>query len=119
MIKRWSFGGDDILNREPMPVVSTLMSTIHAARNAELRLAKRIAALQTIEAIREFAARNGSLPTKLDVLGLPAMLDPETNAPFYYESNGRHAVLREPAPRGLPPMVGRDYLIELRSNPTK
>jgi len=114
VIERWGFNGTDIENREPLPMISLLLPALDAARNAELRLAKRIAALQTIEAIRDYAARNNSLPPNLDILSLPAMVDPETNQPFYYEVGGKRAVLREPAPRGLPQMLGRDYIMTLK-----
>lgn len=114
VIDRWGFTGTDIENREPLPMISLLLPALDAARNAELRLAKRIAALQTIEAIRDYAARNNSLPRDLDALSLPAMLDPETNQPFYYEVGGKRAVLREAAPQRLPQMLGRDYIITLK-----
>lgn len=112
-IERWGFAGRDVADREPLPLVTMLLPALNAADRAQLRLTKRIAALQTIEGIRDFAARHGFLPQDLDALGLPQMLDPETNEPFYYEASGQRAVLREPAPRGLPAMVGRDYLLIL------
>ena len=56
---------------------------------------RRVKYLQTIEAIRDYAARHdGKLPTRLDALDLPAPRDPLTEKPFLYELTGQEASLR-------------------------
>jgi len=59
------------------------------------RFDRRVKILQTVEAIRDFAAQNsGALPKSLDELRLPAPNDPMTQKPFEYELTGDRATLK-------------------------
>jgi hypothetical protein len=63
------------------------------------KLDRKIAMLQTIEAIRAFAAAHaGQLPGSLDAMEqTPAPLDPTTGKPFEYRLVGRTATLKGPS----------------------
>jgi hypothetical protein len=68
---------------------------------------RQVAAMQAVEAIRDYAAsHDGRLPRVLSgVEGLlPVADDPATGKPFAYEvgADGRSATLREAAPQGIP-----------------
>lgn len=67
----------------------------HAIMTARQRSQQNLAMLQTIEAIRLYAAmHDGQLPQTLDQLPLPAVSDPISGKPFIYERNSNNAVLR-------------------------
>ena len=71
------------------------------------RLDRYVAALQTIEAIRVYAAKEGKLPAKLsNIVDPPAPIDPMTGKPFEYEVDGRIFTLSCPAPSGMKPDDG-------------
>ena len=74
--------------------VSWLMTAFNAARNAQYRVQQSLALLQTVEAIRMYAAENeGRLPVTLNELTVPAPIDPFTGKPIAYEFNRYNAVL--------------------------
>jgi hypothetical protein len=74
----------------PFPIV--LPQGILACKN----FARRVKFLQTIEAIRDFASKHeGKLPESLEQLDLPAPIDPFTDKPFEYETNGSTARLSQ------------------------
>ncbi|MCR9292788.1 MAG: hypothetical protein NXI32_08715 [bacterium] len=74
--------------------VSWLMTAFNAARNAQYRVQQSLALLQTVEAIRMYAAENdGRLPVTLNELSVPAPIDPFTGQPIAYEFNRYNAVL--------------------------
>ena len=78
------------------------------------RLDRRIAALQTIEAVRMYAAKEGKLPAKLgDIIDAPAPIDPVTGKQFQYEVKGRTFTLTGPAPPGMTPDNGAVYRVTL------
>jgi hypothetical protein len=94
-------GGDD---RELLPIVSLLGPATHSARTAEMRVARDLAALRVIEALRMHAARNDSRwPDALDdVRCVPMPLNPATDKPFLYHRDGETAVLELPDTEGFP-----------------
>lgn len=74
----------------PFPIV--LPQGILACKN----FSRRVKFLQTIEAIRDFASKHqGKFPETLDQLDLPAPLDPFTEKPFEYETDGTTARLSQ------------------------
>ena len=70
---------------------------------AGVRLDRRIAALQTLEAIRmQAAADQGKLPRQLsDVKVVPVPLDPMTGVAFQYKVEENRATLYSPTPPGM------------------
>lgn len=91
-------------DRELLPIVSQLMPATLAARSAEMRVARELAALRVIEALRMHAARNDSRwPDSLDdVTCVPVPLNPATDKPFLYHRDGATAVLELPESEGFP-----------------
>ena len=77
------------------------LTDVHLYRTVQTRAQQKIALLQTIEAIRMYAAANASkLPASLSELPYPAPNDPITGQPFGYKVDGEHALLSgEPTPR--------------------
>ncbi|MFV0535479.1 MAG: hypothetical protein ACK5MR_17785, partial [Cumulibacter sp.] len=94
-------GGED---RELLPIVSLLSPATQAARSAEMRVSRELAALRVIEALRMHAARNDSRwPDSLDdVTCVPVPLNPATDKPFLYHRDGKTAVLILPDSDGAP-----------------
>jgi hypothetical protein len=90
-------------DREIMPIVSLLLPAVNAARGAQVRLEREIAALRVIEALRmHAAAHNGQLPGSLDDITIvPIPRNPATGKPFEYALNGATAVLTLPLSDGL------------------
>ncbi|MCA9129311.1 MAG: hypothetical protein KDB22_19630 [Planctomycetales bacterium] len=83
----------DRLGLASLPTTEFLPA-IAAVRNVHSRVQLTVAMLQTVEAIRDYAASHGGdLPRTLADLVLPAPLDPFTGAPIAYEFNGDTAVL--------------------------
>jgi hypothetical protein len=84
-------------SREVLPIAQLVLPATANAMAAELRLARRIAALQTIEAIRMYAAaHDGSLPPRLeDIAEAPPPVDPRTGKLFPYRIEEDRAVLDE------------------------
>jgi hypothetical protein len=94
----------DGADRELLPIVSQLMPATQSARSAEMRVARELAALRVIEALRMHAARNeGRWPDALDdVTCVPVPLNPATDKPFVYHRDGETAVLELPESEGFP-----------------
>ncbi len=94
-----------------------LTPALNAARWAGVRHERGLDALQTIEAIRMYAAEHdGSLPTSLDALDVPAPRDPATGQPFEYRDTGDNtATLKGPIPPGAPAhhTSAIDYILKL------
>lgn len=67
-----------------------------------LRFNRHLAALQTIEALRLYAARhNGPLPQRLgQIQDITVPMDPITNKPFIYKAGSGGATLSGPLPEG-------------------
>lgn len=94
----------DGVDREVIAISSTWLPALQAARSAEVRCARDVAALRVIEALRMHAARNnGKWPRSLDeVTCVPIPLNPATDKPFLYHRDGRTAVLELPDWEGFP-----------------
>lgn len=91
-------------DREIVPIVSWLMPATHAVKTAEMRVARDIAALRVIEALRMHAARNEDrFPHTLeDVTCVPVPDNPATDKAFIYHLRGQTAVLELPDWEGFP-----------------
>ncbi len=71
-----------------------LTGNVGVLTDALSRSEQQLALLQTIEAIRMYAAENhGTLPESLDDLPVPAPIDPVSGKPFEYQSEEEQAVL--------------------------
>ncbi len=71
-----------------------LLPAVNAFRSAQTRVQQQIALLQTVEAIRMYAAANDAkLPSSLSDLPYPAPNDPFTGKPFQYSIEGDQALL--------------------------
>jgi hypothetical protein len=71
-----------------------LLPAVLAVRTAVARCDQQIALLRTVEAIRMYAATHeGKLPPTLDVLSVPAPIEPFTGKPIDYKLRGTSAVL--------------------------
>jgi hypothetical protein len=69
-------------------------------RIVTLRLSQRFALLQTVEAIRDYAAQNdGKLPTALKDIKLPLPLDPVNDKPLEYTLKNGKATLKGAIPK--------------------
>jgi hypothetical protein len=79
---------------------------------------REFAALQTLEALRIYAAAHrGRLPDRLsDITEVPVPLDPTQNKPFYYHAEGNTATLESPNPPGSPLDRYLKYEIRMESN---
>ena len=90
-------------DRELLPIVSLLMPGMQAARGAQVRLERQVAALRVIEALRMYAAdHEGRLPKTLDeITAVPLPDNPATSKPFEYRLDGKTAVLSLPPSDGL------------------
>lgn len=91
-------------NREVLPIVETLLPAMHAARAAQVRLERDIAAMRVIEALRmHAAAHDGKLPEKLDDIDrVPVPHNPATGNPFVYRLDGATAILELPSSDRIP-----------------
>jgi hypothetical protein len=91
--------------REILPLASLLLPALSAARLAVTRLDREIAAMQTVEALRFYAAKNdGKLPARLeDITDIPVPIDPITGRLFDYKLQGRSITLDGKAPAGQAP----------------
>lgn len=94
-------GGED---REVIPLVSLLLPAMQAARNAQMRLEREIAALRVIEALRMYAADNGGKfpPSLEDVTQVPVPMNPATGKDFIYHVHDSTAILELPPSDGIP-----------------
>lgn len=85
-------------DREILPIVSLLVPAIQAARGAEIRAERELAALRAIEAIRMFASNHdGKLPKTLgEITVVPVPINPATGGAFKYSLDGTTAILELP-----------------------
>ena len=84
----------------PAVSMTLLLPAVEAALRAEANLARKVAALRVIEALRLSAAEHdGQLPGTLDeVKAVPVPPDPITGRPFEYRREGASAVLTGVSP---------------------
>lgn len=100
-----------------LPVANLLLPAIDAAVFAPVRMQREIAALQTIEALRMFAAsHDGQFPQSLEQLQqCPAPWDPATGTFIDYRLQDGAAVLTLPPPEGQSPQQdGKRYELRFR-----
>jgi len=110
--------GATMRSRPILPIASLLLPATSAARNAQERLTRELAAMQVIEALRMHAAETGDFPTVLEeVTIVPVPKNPATGQPFVYHTrtvDGRTmAILELPHTDGFPGFNVR-YEIRLR-----
>jgi hypothetical protein len=101
-------------NREEViPLASLLLPALYAAKTAEARIERDLAALQILEALRLYAAdHDGKLPDRLaDITEVPLPFDPFTGQPFIYHREGSMAFLESFGPQ---PTSNLRYQIEMR-----
>ena len=80
----------------------TLLPAVLAVRTAEARCDQNIALLQSVEAVRMYAAAHDrKLPPSLDELSVPTPIEPFTGKPIEYELIGDRAVLSGHALPGM------------------
>ncbi|MEX2173391.1 MAG: hypothetical protein WD872_03455 [Pirellulaceae bacterium] len=102
-----------------LPLASLLLPAVSQVMQAEVRLARNLAALRAIEALRMHAAANGGkLPQSLaEVTVVPVPENPATNQPFAYayDAAAGTATLEVPPIGGLPPQHdAKRYVIRLK-----
>lgn len=91
-----------------------LLPTLGRAYFLQASLDRTRAALQTIEAVRSYAAHHdGRPPQTLDQLELPAPSDPVTGKAFQYDAQGAKFTLIGPAPQGAAAWEGVRYEVSL------
>ncbi len=100
-------------DREILPIASLLLPAIQAARVAEMRITRDIAALRVIEALRMHMAETGEeLPVTLDIIDCVHVPDnPATGKPFSYRLEGETAIIELPSEDGL--VVSRRFVISM------
>jgi len=109
--------GPGIRGQAGLPIAGLLVPAVESVRQAEVRIARNFAALQTIEALRIHAAATGSLPSALaDVTLVPVPDNPATQEPFSYQLDAatNTATLEvPPSPGQQPKHEGKRYVIRL------
>src|SRR5438093_644983 len=90
-------------NPESAWLALMLVPALPKIYQAQARLDRRIAMLQTIEAVRLYAAaHDGKLPAKLaDITDVPLPVDPATGQAFEYTLRKDGALLFAPPPPGV------------------
>jgi hypothetical protein len=106
--------------REGLPLTSLLLPAVSGVMQAEVRMARNLAALQMIEAIRMHAAAGGGkLPAALaEVTIVPVPRNPATGEPFPYTFGtvAGTATLDVPPVSGQTPQQdGKRFVIRLKA----
>lgn len=111
MSQIWRLEGDGLTN----PFL-TFLPAIQRIRFLDARLAREIAMLRCVEAIRMYAVdHDGKLPRSLaEITAVPVPSDPLSGGAFHYELTGGKAVLESPIPPDGGPTDGLRYEITLR-----
>lgn len=93
--ERFSHSGQEPISSSILSLGDVLVAPSEHVVAAAAAAQQRQNLWQTVEALRLTAAENGGkLVESLDELSVPAPLDPGTNKPFEYESDGKVATLR-------------------------
>lgn len=84
--------------KDPLGLTGLLLPAVSNVNQASIRLARNLAAIQTLEAIRmHMAAHGGQLPKSLaEITVVPVPNNPATGEPFSYELRGAEARLISP-----------------------
>jgi hypothetical protein len=87
----------------PLLRMFTLMiPAVRSVPMAQLRIDRRLDAIQCIEAIRVHGAAHGGFPSALnEITEAPVPLDAATGQPFEFRVAGDHAILSAGSPRGV------------------
>jgi hypothetical protein len=100
---------------EATRVAKWFLPAVQKVQLSKVRLARKLAALRVIEALRMHAAAKGQLPDKLDeVTVVPVPDDPGTGRPFEYKRDGATATLISRIPGESQETTGMRYTITLR-----
>ncbi len=93
-----------------------LLPSLGRAYFLQVQLDRLIAALQTIEAVRIYAANHdGKLPAALkDITEAPAPIDPVTGKEFDYKVEGNTFIINAPVPPGIGVKYARRYIVTLK-----
>lgn len=107
--------------RDLSTLAALILPAFENVYEAQVRLERRIALLQTIEALRMHAAQNeGRLPKALaEIKNLPLPLDPSTGEAFHYRLEDGKAILFAPAPMGRPTHLMNVERYDLSVSPRK
>lgn len=101
-----------------IPIANLFLPAVQSLLQAEIRAARNLAALQTIEAIRMHAAVAGNLPAGLDEIAIvPVPRNPATNEHFPYRVSAATgaATLEVPSSDDTRlPHEAKNYLLRLR-----
>jgi hypothetical protein len=99
-----------------LPIAHLLLPAIQAASEAQMRPARTLAALQTIEALRMHAAASGGkLPAALaEVQVVPAPENPVTGEPFHYTFDAASGAATLEVPALGNSRDGKRYVIRVR-----
>jgi hypothetical protein len=105
--------------REGLPLTSLLLPAVSGVMQAEMRMARNLATLETIEALRMHAAASGGkLPATLsEVTIVPVPQNPATGQPFAYSLNAAgFGTLDVPAiGNQTPQQDGKRFVIKLKT----
>ena len=97
-------------------IFASILPSLSRAYFVTAQVQRQIAALQTIEAVRVYAAdHDGKLPARLgDVKDAPPPIDPVLGRPFGYQAAAGRFILDAPAPPGMPARKGWRYIVTVR-----
>src|SRR5262249_48814720 len=100
--------------RDVLPLFE-LLPAVTKVLDAHSRLARKIAALRCLEAIRMHAKENkGKPPEKLDDIAIvPVPLDPMTGKAFQYRVVGQVITLYAPPPAQEAPTASNSFTYEM------
>jgi hypothetical protein len=104
-------------DKDPFNVAFALVPSLGRAYLTLAMVDRHVAAIQTIEAVRAYAAAHGgAVPPSLDRLtGTPAPPDPTTGRPFDYRVTGDRTVeISSPPPPGERKIHGIRYVVTVR-----
>jgi hypothetical protein len=102
-------------SEEPDNPLLHVLPALHTVHRKIARADRRIAMLQTLEALRGYAAVHGRLPVSLaDLTETPAPMDPMTGTSFDYTVLGDTCTLVSQAPLYRPGEEGGTYKMTLR-----
>lgn len=119
-LKREGYLGSPLEGKEVLPIASLLLPALDSVVIATVRTDRRLAALETLEAVRMQAAIGPhQLPPTLSALSVvPAPPNPFTGQPFGYRVESGNTAVLEESSVGIDPVRANDrrYLIELEKS---
>lgn len=114
-MKAWQHEYADRFSKRNPFFLAFVIPTIAAYEIATKR-ERAVAALQTIESIRDYAAtHDGKLPPDLNALDLPAPIDPFSGKSLLYHVADSTFTLESQIPDDLPPKDGLKYQVTLKT----